>query len=133
MDDFLFKDEGYKIIGCFYTVYNSLGSGFLESVYQEALAKEFEINKIPFLKEKKIEVFYQDEKLNKYFKADFICFDEIIVEIKAEKFLNRTANYQVINYLKATKYKLAYLVNFGGDKLFFKRLINTTNKSALSS
>ncbi len=129
MDEFLFKDEGYKIIGCFYAVYNSLGHGFLESVYKEALAKEFEKNNIPFVRENKIEVYYQEEKLNKYFKADFICFNEIIIEVKAEKLLPKSANDQVINYLKATNFKLAYLVNFGGDKLFFKRLINYTNQS----
>jgi len=129
MDEFLFKDEGYKIIGCFYTVYNSLGSGFLESVYKEALAKEFEKNNIPFVREIKIEVYYQQEKLNKYFKADFICFNEIIIEVKAEKLLPKSANDQVINYLKATNFKLAYLVNFGVDKLFFKRLINYIYKS----
>lgn len=129
MDEFLFKDEGYKIIGCFYAVYNSLGHGFLESVYKEALAKEFKKNNIPFVRENKIEVYYQEEKLNKYFKADFICFNEIIIEVKAEKLLPKSANDQVINYLKATNFKLAYLVNFGGDKLFFKRLINYTNQS----
>ena len=129
MDEFLFRDEGYKIIGCFYTVYNSLGSGFLESVYKEALAKEFEKNYIPFVRETKIEVYYQQEKLNKYFKADFICFNEIIIEVKAENLLPKSANDPVINYLKATNFNLAYPVNFGGDKLFFKRLINYIYKS----
>lgn len=129
MDEFLFKDEGYKIIGCFYTVYNSLGYGFLESVYQEALCKEFEKHHIPYIKESKVEVFYQEEKLKKYFKADFICFNEIIVEVKADKLLPKSVNNQVVNYLKATNYKLAYLVNFGGEKLFFKHLINTSIKS----
>ncbi|MDD4969913.1 MAG: GxxExxY protein [Paludibacter sp.] len=125
MEEFLFKDEGYKIIGCFYTVYNTLGYGFLESVYQEALAKEFEKNNIPCVWEQKVEIYYNEEKLKKHFKADFICYNEIIVETKAQKFIVKTDIDQVINYLRATKIKVAYLVNFGAPKLYYKRLINT--------
>ena len=128
MEEFLFKDEGYKIIGCFYAVYNTLGSGFLESVYQEALAKEFEKNNIPYVREQKVEIFYNEEKLKKHFKADFICYKEIIVETKAQKFIVKTDIDQVINYLSATKLKLAYLVNFGAPQLYYKRLINTDKK-----
>ena len=125
MSEFLHKEEGYKIIGCFYNVYNTLGNGFLESVYVEALSREFEKNGIPYRKEEKINVYYQDEKLKKFFKADFLCFDEIIVEIKAEKFLTVASKNQVLNYLKASDYKVAYLVNFGSDKIYIKRFINT--------
>ena len=124
MEEFLFKDEGYKIIGCFYAVYNTLGCGFLESVYQEALAKEFDKNNIPYIREQKVEIFYNEEKLKKHFKADFICYNEIIVETKAQKFIVKTDIDQVINYLNATKIKVAYLVNFGATKLYYKRLIN---------
>ena len=85
MDEFLYKEEGYKIIGCFYAVYNTLGPGFLESVYQEALTIEFEKNYIPYVREQKIEVFYGEDKLKKYFKADFICYNEIIIEVKSQK------------------------------------------------
>jgi GxxExxY protein len=125
MDDFIYKDEGFKIIGCFYAVYNTLGPGFLESVYQEALEKEFIKSNIPYKKEQKVEVFYDDDKLKKYFKADFICYENIIVEVKAQKFITASDIDQVINYLNATKLKLAYLVNFGAPKIYFKRLINT--------
>ena len=125
MDEFIYKDEGYKIIGCFYTVYNNLGPGFLESVYQEALAIEFDKNKIPYVREQKLEIFYYENKLKKHFKADFICFNTIIVETKAQKFIIKTDIDQVINYLSATKIELAYLVNFGAPQLFYKRLINT--------
>ena len=125
MIDFLYKEEGYKIIGCFYAVYNTLGNGFLESVYMEALTKEFEKNGIHYKKEQKIEVFYQEEKLKKYFKADFLCYDDIIVEIKAEKFLSVASKNQVLNYLKASQHKVAYLVNFGSDKIYIKCFINT--------
>lgn len=125
MSEFIYKEEGYKIIGCFYNVYNTLGNGFLESVYMEALTKEFEKNKIPYKAEEKIEVFYNEEKLKKFFKADFLCYDDIIVEIKAEKFLSVASKNQVLNYLKASNHKVAYLVNFGGDKIYIKRFINT--------
>ena len=125
MEEFLFKDEGYKIIGCFYAVYNTLGAGFLESVYQEALAKEFDKNNIPSVREQKVEIYYNEEKLKKHFKADFICYNNIIVETKAQKFIVKTDINQVINYLSATKIKVAYLVNFGAPQLYFKRLIYT--------
>jgi len=68
-------------------------------------------------------VFYDDDKLKKYFKADFICYENIIVEVKAQKFITKSDTDQVINYLSATKYKLSYLVNFGAPKIYFKRLI----------
>lgn len=123
MDEFIYKDEGFKIIGCFYTVYNTLGSGFLESVYQEALAKEFEKNNIPYVREQKLDVYYNEDKLKKYFKADFICYDKIIIELKAQKFVAKNDLEQVINYLSATKIKVAYLVNFGAAKIYYKRLI----------
>jgi GxxExxY protein len=108
MYEFIYKEEGYKIIGCFYAVYNTLGTGFLESVYQEALAKEFNKNNIPYVREQKLEIYYNDEKLKKHFKADFICYNEIIVEIKAQKFITKTDIDQAINYLSATKLELAY-------------------------
>ena len=123
MDDFIYKDEGFKIIGCFYAVYNTLGPGFLESVYQEALAIEFDKNNIPYFREQKLNVFYDESKLKKFFKADFICYNEIIVEVKAQKFITKSDTDQVINYLSATKYKLSYLVNFGAPKIYYKRLI----------
>ena len=126
MSEFLYKEEGFKIIGCFYAVYNSLGNGFLESVYMEALSKEFDKNEIPYSKEEKIEVYYKDEKLKKFFKADFLCYNDIIVEIKAEKFLSEASRNQTLNYLKASNHRVAYLVNFGSDKIYIKRFINTT-------
>jgi GxxExxY protein len=128
MDEFIYKEEGYKIIGCFYAVYNNIGPGFLESVYQEALAIEFDKIKIPYLREQKLDIFYNEDKLKKHFKADFICFNEIIVETKAQKFIVNTDIVQVINYLSATKIKLAYLVNFGAPKLYYKRIICTDKK-----
>lgn len=125
MDEFIFKEEGYKIVGCFYAVYNALGPGFLEAVYQEALEREFIKNNIPYVREKKIEVFYGDEKLKKYYRADFICYDKIVIELKAQKFISEADFNQTKNLLVSTKHTLGYLVNFGAPKIFFKRIINT--------
>lgn len=108
-------------------VHSSLGSGFLESVYSEALTTEFEKRKIPFEREKKIELFYDGNKMNKYFKADFVCYEKIIVEIKSKTILLKIDEQQIVNYLKATNYQLGLLVNFGERSLKYKRFINTGN------
>mgnify|MGYP006435436507 CR=1 FL=1 len=127
MSKLLFEDETYSIIGICMTVHKNLGNGFLESVYQEVLAKEFAKEKIPFEKEKKLNLFYQGEKLDKYFKADFLCYDKVIVEIKSVTFFNKTMESQVINYLKATNKQVGLLINFGEKSLKWKRFINTNN------
>ena len=106
-------------------VHKNLGNGFLESVYQEVLENEFNKHNIPFQKQKKLELFYKDAKLKKYFIADFICYDKILVEIKATNILHQSFKQQVINYLKATDYKLGLLINFGGSSLQWKRFINS--------
>jgi len=125
MADLLFKDESYTIIGACMKVHSSLGSGFLESVYSEALCKEFEKRKIPFVKEKKLELFYEGKRLKKYFKADFICFESIIVEIKSKSILLKIDEQQTVNYLKATEHQLGLLVNFGEKSLKYKRFVNS--------
>ena len=89
MDEFIYKEEGYKIIGCFYAVYNTLGPGFLESVYQEALAKEFNKNGVPYIREQKLEIYYNDEKLKKHFKADFICFNILLLKQRLKNLLQK--------------------------------------------
>jgi GxxExxY protein len=125
MGDLLYKDEAYSIIGACMKVHAELGSGFLESVYSEALTLEFEKRNIPFEREKKIELFYDGKKMNKYFKADFICFEKIIVELKSKSILMKIDEQQTINYLKATNYQLGLLVNFGERSLKYKRFVNT--------
>jgi len=125
MTELLFKAETYQINGAIYEVYNDLGPGFLESVYQEALAREFTLRKIPFVEQWGINVFYKGEKLEKKFFADFICFHEIIIEIKAVEYILSEHEAQLINYLKATKKPLGLLVNFGASKLYNKRFANT--------
>lgn len=106
-------------------VHKNLGNGFLESVYQEVLAKEFSKQEVPFIQQQKLSLYYEEEKLNKYFIADFVCFEKIILEIKAVTFLNKNLESQVINYLKATNNKVGLLINFGEKSLKWKRFINT--------
>lgn len=108
-------------------VHKTLGSGFLESVYQEVLEKEMMKEKIPFEKEKRLSLFYDGEKLDKYFKADFLCYEKIIVELKSVAFLNKNMESQVINYLKATNKEVGLLINFGEKSLKWKRFINTNH------
>lgn len=124
MTDILFKEESYKIIGACMEVHKKLNSGFLESVYSEALELELKKSGIPFEKEKKLPVYYEDKPLSKYFRADFVCFNSIILELKATKFLIEADNRQTINNVKATKYKPGLLINFGTPSLTYKRIVN---------
>ena len=119
----LFKDKCYKIIGACMEVHKELGSGFLEPVYQEALSLEFYDQMIPFEKEKIIRIVYKGKPLDKYYKADFLCFDNIIVEIKALSEITNDHIAQLLNYLRATKLRVGLLVNFGSSRLTYKRLI----------
>jgi GxxExxY protein len=121
----VFKEESFKIIGACMKVHRTLGSGFLEAVYEEALEKEFKNKKIPFEKQIKLNVFYGDEKLKKYYKADFICYDKIILEIKSVGFMPQTFQMQLKNYLVATKMELGMLINFGTSSLTYKRILNS--------
>ena len=105
-------------------VHKKLGSGFLESVYAEALELEFNKAGIPHEKEKKLPVYYEDKPLNKYFRADFVCYNSIILELKATKFLIEADSKQTLNNIKATKFKLGLLINFGTPSLTYKRIIN---------
>ena len=123
MQEFLCKDECYSIIGSAMEVHKQLGYGFLESVYQEALAHEFVSSSVPFEKEKILEIEYKGITLKKKFIADFVCFDSIIVELKAVDALNDEHISQVINYLRATNLRLGLLINFGAGKLQYKRVI----------
>ncbi len=90
----------------------------------EALELEFKKSEIPYEREKKLPIFYDDQPLKKYFKADFVCFNSIIIELKATKFLIDADHRQTINNVKATKFKLGLLINFGTLSLTYKRIIN---------
>lgn len=113
MSEIIYKEESYKIIGACFEVYKQKGCGFLEPVYQECLKIEFEIQNIPFVFEPIIQIEYKGRLLDQYFKPDFVCYDKIIVELKAVSKLIDEHRAQTINYLHATNFELALLVNFG--------------------
>ena len=123
----LYKDEAYKIVGACLEVHKHLGCGFLEPVYQEALEKEFISQKIPCKREIELLIYYKQERLNKYYQADFVCYDKIIVELKALSELTSQHEAQVLNYLKATGFELGLLINFGQTSLQYKRIIKSNN------
>lgn len=111
----LFKDEVYSIVGAMFEVYKTLGTGYLEAVYQEALAVEFSQRGIPFEREHQLSIFYKDVKLEKRYCPDFVCFGQIILELKVIPKLTKIEVAQLINYLKITKMKLGLLANFGSS------------------
>lgn len=122
-EDFPLKDECYKVIGCCMEVHKELGAGFLEAVYQEALGFELGDNEVPFEKEKELDVYYKGRMLDKKYVADFICYDELILELKALQSLTPDHSSQVINYLKATGFHVGLLINFGSPTLQYKRVV----------
>ena len=129
MSEIVYKDESYKIIGACFEVYKQKGFGFTEPIYQECLAIEFEIQGIPFIEQPEIQLEYKGRKLKQFFKPDFICYDKIIVEIKALPDLIDKNKSQILNYLNATKFELALLINFGHyPKLEYKRIANNRIK-----
>jgi GxxExxY protein len=124
--ELLYQDEVYKIIGAAIEVHKELGSGFLESVYEEAMVYESKKKEIPFETQVKIPIFYKGHKLKKEFIADYIGFKKIIAEFKCIPCLTKVEEAQIINYLKATKLKVGLLINFGSkEKLEWKRYILT--------
>ena len=104
-------------------VHKTLGCGFLEAVYQEALTNEFELSKVPYKRESQIPIKYKGVELATSYRADFVCFENIIVEIKAIKELTEIEEAQILNYLKATGLKIGLLFNFGAKSLDYKRFI----------
>ncbi len=113
MSDILFKEECYRIVGACFEVYNEHGCGFLEGDYQESLAIEFSRQNIPCEVKRQLQLSYKGEILNAIYVPDILCFDSIIVEIKAVKDLLNEHRAQVHNYLKASSRRLGLLVNFG--------------------
>ena len=113
MAELILKDECYRIVGACFDVYNAMGCGFLEAVYQECLEIELAELSIPFVAQPDIALHYRNRKLKQHYVPDFICFDSIIVELKATRILADEHRAQVINYLNATGYKLGLLINFG--------------------
>ena len=113
----------YKIIGAAMEVHKELGCGFLEPVYQEALQIEFALQYLPHVVQPDIRIRYKEQLLEKFYVPDFVCFEEVIVEIKALSQLTGLEEAQVINYLKATGMKVGLLINFGCKSLEYKRLV----------
>ena len=127
MAEIIYKEESYKIIGSCMKVHAELGSGFLESVYQEALEKQFIKDGVTYEREKILTILFDGEQLKKHFKADFVCYDKIIVELKAAPFIHNDNVEQTKNYLNATKMQLGIVVNFGQKSLTYKRILNSCN------
>lgn len=113
MAELLYKDEVYAIAGAVFEVYKTLGTGYLEPVYQEALAVEFTSRGIPFEREYRLSIYYKDVKLEKWYAPDFVCFGQIILELKVPRKLGQIEIAQLLNYLKITKMWLGILANFG--------------------
>lgn len=120
----LLKDECYAIQGAVFDVYREMGCGYLEAVYQECLEKELLLRAVPFSSQQELVLSYKGRKLAQRYKPDLICFDKIIVELKAVKVVRNEHKAQVFNYLRATGMRLGLLVNFGGyPKATVKRII----------
>ncbi len=123
-------ERTYRIIGAAIEVHKELGCGFLEGVYQEALGREFQGREVPFKSQPTIQISYKGEPLDKTYQPDFICYDEVIVEIKAISSLSGVEEAQLINYLKATGLKVGLLLNFGARSLEHKRFVYNLRESA---
>jgi GxxExxY protein len=120
----LYKEECYAIQGAIFEVYREMGCGFLESVYQECLEREFTSRNIPFHSQADLTLAYKGKVLNQTYKPDFLCYETIIVELKAVKEIGDEHRAQAINYLRATGLKLALLVNFGHyPKVAIERIV----------
>ena len=117
------KELTGKILNACMEVHNELGNGFLEAVYQEALEEEFKIQGIPYVREKLLPVMYKGKQLKKEYYADFVCYDDIIVELKAVSVLSKPHKAQVLNYINAANKEIGLLINFGETKLKWERII----------
>jgi len=124
VDNFLYEDLSYKIRGCAFEVYNQLGFGHKEDIYQKALALEFKKVNLNFTQQANLSIIYQNNKIGTY-RPDFIIDDKIILEIKAVPFMPKSYETQLTYYLKGTNYELGFIINFGGTKLDIRRRVWT--------
>ena len=113
LDKLLFKDEVYAIQGAVFEVYRLIGCGFLEAVYQECLEKELRFRDIPYVAQQDLKIFYKDDLLTQAYKADMICYGQILLELKAVKAIAPEHQAQMLNYLKATGLRIGLIINFG--------------------
>lgn len=124
--ELLFKDEVYALVGAAMEVYNELGNGFLEAIYQEAYEIELSERNIVFDPQKLLSVYYKNRKLKKEYKADIIAYEKIVIELKAQERLIKNDESQLLNYLNATNFQIGLLINFGSkNDLEWKRMILT--------
>jgi GxxExxY protein len=125
MMDIVYKDESYRILGACFEVYKEVGCGVLEAAYQECLELELVSLGIPFRAQSELGLMYKGRELKQKYMRDFICFDKIIIEIKAVSELTDNHRAQLHNYLKATGHKLGLLINFGHfPKLEYERIVH---------
>ena len=113
MSELLYPEESYAIVGACFNVYNEIGCGFLESVYQECLEIELRAQGIPFVSHPNLTLTYREQQLVQTYQPDFVCYDKIVVELKAVDSLTDAHRAQVMNYLHGTGLRLGLLVNFG--------------------
>jgi len=133
-ENFPLKEETYLILGACFEVYNEMGRGFLEPVYQECLEKELRLQEIPFESQPVLELEYKGQKLEKRYQPDLICFGAVVVELKAVSRLLSEHEAQVLNYLNAGRFEVGLLVNFGHyPRLEYTRLVNQNGKNLSQS
>ncbi|MEN9876293.1 MAG: hypothetical protein RLZZ529_1290 [Bacteroidota bacterium] len=121
----IYKEESYAIVGACMKVHRALGPGFLEAVYEEVVEKEFIIQKIPYKRQVQLNLYYEGVQLKKQYRADFVCYDSIIVELKAVTQIPSVFYAQLQNYLKCTNMELGLLINFSTPSLTYKRIVNS--------
>ena len=127
MEEYIYKDENYTIVGILFEVHKHLGKGFSEIVYKDAIEYEFQQQNIPYQREKEFSVNYKNTILKHKFHSDFVVYNKIILEIKTVDCFNNSHYNQCLNYLKVSKNKLAILANFNLVSLEYKRIINSKN------
>ena len=122
----LYEEECYRIQGAIFAVYREIGSGFLEAVYQECLAREFQLASVPFIAQKELRLYYKGELIEQTYRADFVCYGKIILELKAVQEIAPVHKAQVLNYLKMSQLELGLLINFGHyPKATIDRVVNS--------
>jgi len=126
----LYRDECYQVVGACMEVHKILKNGLSEKVYQDALEKELSLRNIPFVREQKFEVEYKGSILPHYYFADFVAFENLIIELKACENLVDVHRNQLLNYISIAKSPLGLLVNFGTPSLQFKRVINSNLRNS---
>lgn len=126
MDELILRDEVYAVVGATIDVHRELGAGFLEAVYQEAMERELALRGIAFEAQRELVIHYRSQPLSKIYVCDLLCFDQVLVELKAMDRLTGREEAQVINYLKAAGLPVGLLINFGAHgKLEWRRLIKS--------